>query len=303
MKTSILLFAVTCLAGTVRSQQPGPAPKPGPEHQKLATWDGDSRTQRNKEMVRRWIIGLWDEMSFSLLTELATPDYAYHGPDTGPEGLKGAACIEFVKTCNSALPGKHNTIEGQIAEGDRVVTWGTTRWTQPGAVGETPAAGKPIALPWTMITELRGGKIAADREFYDRQGLTLQVPAGKPADPAPSVESTIKDADAAWAEAIASKSVDRTLAFYAPDAVTEGSAIFPAHGVADFRAGWKRLFAEPDFALTWKTEHVAVTESGSLAYSSGTWKNGNQHGPFIAVWQKQPDGKWKVIIDSAWLVP
>jgi len=123
------------------------------------------------------------------------------------------------------------------------------------------------------------------------------------ADSAPSVESMIRSADAAWAEAIASKSVDQTLAVYAPEAVTAGSAMFPARGLADFRAAWPRLFAEPDFALTWKTEHIVVTESGSLAYSSGTWNNGKQHGPFLAVWQKQTDGQWKVLIDAAWIVP
>ncbi len=118
-----------------------------------------------------------------------------------------------------------------------------------------------------------------------------------------SVETTIRRADAVWAEAIASKSVDQTLAVYAPEAVTEGSAMFRARGLSDFRAGWTRVFAEPDFALTWKTEHIVVTESGSLAHSSGTWQNGKQHGPFLAVWQKQTDGQWKVIVDSAWFVP
>ncbi len=118
-----------------------------------------------------------------------------------------------------------------------------------------------------------------------------------------SVENTIKEADAAWAEAVASRSVDRTLAFYAPDAVTAGSAMFPARGLADFRAAWTRIFAEPDFALSWKAEHVVVSEPASLAYSSGTWKNGKQHGPYLAIWQKQRDGQWKILIDSAWIEP
>ncbi len=125
-----------------------------------------------------------------------------------------------------------------------------------------------------------------------------------PGEAAPnSVETTIRLADAAWAQAIASKSVDRTLPFYAPDAVTGGSAMFPARGLADFRAAWTRVFAEADFALTWKAERVVVNESVSLAYSSGRWKNGKQHGPYLAVWQKQTDGQWKVLIDSAWIEP
>ncbi len=116
-----------------------------------------------------------------------------------------------------------------------------------------------------------------------------------------SAEAAIRNADQAWAEAVASRSVERTLAFYAPDAVTAGSAMFPARGIADFRANWPKVFAEPDFALTWKAEKVVVTESGSIAYSSGMWSDGpNKHGPYMAVWRKQAGGQWRVVIDAAW---
>jgi steroid delta-isomerase-like uncharacterized protein len=154
--------------------------KAAPAHGTNTQAEQDMPTRMNKEMARRWLIGLWDEMNFNLLTEMATPDYTYRGPDTGPDGLGAAACIELVKATNGAFPDKHNTIEGQVAEGDRVVTWGTTRGTQQGALGEIPASGKSIAVPWMMITEFRGGKIARDREFYDRLGLMQQLGMAPP---------------------------------------------------------------------------------------------------------------------------
>ncbi len=121
--------------------------------------------------------------------------------------------------------------------------------------------------------------------------------------PSARAEDAVRNADAAWAKAVSSKSVEQTLAFYTADAVTGGSAMFPAHGLNDFRTAWAAAFAERGFALTWKAEKVVVTNNGSIAYSSGTWKDGKQHGPYLAVWQKQANAQWKVIIDSAWVMP
>ena len=116
-------------------------------------------------------------------------------------------------------------------------------------------------------------------------------------------EAAVRKADIEWAKAVASKSVEPTVAFYAPDAVTAGSAMFPASGIAELRAAWADAFAEPGFNLKWKVEKVVVAKNGNIAYSSGTWDDGKQHGPYLAVWQKQPDGQWKLIIDSAWIMP
>ena len=116
-------------------------------------------------------------------------------------------------------------------------------------------------------------------------------------------EGAVRKAEQTWCEAIASKSLDQVVASYAPDAVTAGSAMFPARGLAEFRATWAKLFADPSFVFTWKTERVVITKSGSIAYSSGTWAEGPDHGPYLAVWQKQENGQWKVLIDAAWSAP
>ena len=41
MKTPMTLLAVICLVAAALGQPPSPAPKPGPEHQKLNIWVGD----------------------------------------------------------------------------------------------------------------------------------------------------------------------------------------------------------------------------------------------------------------------
>jgi ketosteroid isomerase-like protein len=123
--------------------------------------------------------------------------------------------------------------------------------------------------------------------------------------PAPASEAAIREADGAWAKAVESKSVDLTVAAYDPEAVTAGSAMFPARGIASFRENWATLFSQPDFNLTWKADSVVVTESGTIAYSTGSWSQksptGTAVGPYLAVWRKQRDGRWKVLIDAAWI--
>ena len=117
---------------------------------------------------------------------------------------------------------------------------------------------------------------------------------------ATSAEVAVRQSDEAWAKAIPTKSLDQTVAMYDPEAVTAGSAMFPARGVEAFRTNWASLFAQAGFALTWTAEKVVVTDSGTIAYSSGTWRGTAGSGPYLAVWRRQPDGQWKVLVDAAW---
>lgn len=133
--------------------------------------------------------------------------------------------------------------------------------------------------------------------------IAIALHQARPA-PAPKAEAAIRQADEAWVKAIEAKSVDLTAAVYDHEAVTAGSAMFPARGIAAFRENWATLFSQPDFNLTWKTDTIVVIESGTIAYATGTWSQlgptGNVTGPYLAVWRKQPDGQWKVLIDAAW---
>ena len=134
-------------------------------------------TKARKEVTRRWITGLWDNANFHLLEEMATADYAYRAP--GLEKLRGDALKEFVLAFHTAFPDLNNTIEAQFAEGDVVVTQGTTRGTHTGPLGETPASGRAVTVPWIIITRFVGDRIAEDWEVYDSLGLMQQIGAVK----------------------------------------------------------------------------------------------------------------------------
>jgi len=104
------------------------------------------------------------------------------------------------------------------------------------------------------------------------------------------------------AKAIAAKSLDETMAMYDAEAFTEGSAMPPARGLAAIRTMWAEFLDQPNFSLAWNLERVVVTESATIATTTGNWRaiSPNGSGAYLAVWRKQPDGKWKILIDSAW---
>jgi len=54
---------------------------------------------------------------------------------------------------------------------------GGTRGTHRAPLGNIPASGNPVALPWIMISRLDGGKIVEEWEFYDSLDLMKQVGA------------------------------------------------------------------------------------------------------------------------------
>jgi len=58
--------------------------------------------------------------------------------------------------------------------------------------------------------------------------------------------------------------------------------------------------------LSWKPFHADVAASGDLGYTLGTYelratdetgKAKVSHGKYCSVWKKQPDGKWKWVVD------
>jgi ketosteroid isomerase-like protein len=68
---------------------------------------------------------------------------------------------------------------------------------------------------------------------------------------------------------MAQKSLEPEVARYDAGAVAAGNAMPRARGIAEIRAMLKNIFADPNFALTWKTEKVVIGASGAIAYSSG----------------------------------
>jgi ketosteroid isomerase-like protein len=103
-----------------------------------------------------------------------------------------------------------------------------------------------------------------------------------------------------------SKSVDAWVAFYADDA----AVLPPNEPVATnsdaIRKSVSELLTLPNLSIDWKTTKIEVARSGELAYLYGAYqlawdeggKRATDRGKNVEIWKKQPDGRWKCIVDT-----
>lgn len=114
-------------------------------------------------------------------------------------------------------------------------------------------------------------------------------------------EQAVRDADAEWSRVAGAKDLDKTVSFYADDAIVlppNQAAVTTKSGIRDL---WKG-FLDSLTDISWKTTRVEVAKSGDMGFLVGTYeltmKEGTKDkGKYCEVWKKQPDGKWKVATD------
>ena len=114
-------------------------------------------------------------------------------------------------------------------------------------------------------------------------------------------EKAVRDADAEWSKAAASKDVDKTVAFYADDAIVMPPNAERATTKEAIRKVWKDLLT--DAQVSWKATKVEVAKSGDIGFISGTYevtmndivtgKPVKDRGKYLEVWEKHADGSWK----------
>lgn len=107
----------------------------------------------------------------------------------------------------------------------------------------------------------------------------------------------------------AKKTVDAFLSYFADDVRLFRMSAFPAVGREAARA---MLAAKPEllmWQLTWQVTKAEVSRSGDLGYSYGSYElkvsEGfvAESGNYLRIWKKQPDGKWKVVLDLSNPIP
>jgi uncharacterized protein (TIGR02246 family) len=128
-----------------------------------------------------------------------------------------------------------------------------------------------------------------------------------PADDTKSaIEKALRHLDAQWSAAAGAKDVDKTVSYYATDAIVMPPNASSATAKEAIRSAWKEMLASSGAAISWKATKVEVAKSGDLACVSGTYeeamtdasgKSVKDHGKYVEVWKKQADGSWKVVAD------
>jgi uncharacterized protein (TIGR02246 family) len=118
---------------------------------------------------------------------------------------------------------------------------------------------------------------------------------------------SLKDAEAAWAKAVAAKDFEKGMTYYADDAsllIANAPAI---DGKDAIRAAMKPMYDDPNFALTFQASRVEVARSADLGYTQGAYsltitepktkKPVTDKGKYVTTYKKQADGTWKAVAD------
>lgn len=112
-------------------------------------------TTANKLLARRLLEEVAATGNVDRLTEFYAPDAtAPHFGLTGVEGFK-----EHFATFHRCYPDLKISVNGQVAEGDIVVTWWTMRGTHTGQWGGIPPTNRAITLHGVNIQRFRNNKI------------------------------------------------------------------------------------------------------------------------------------------------
>jgi len=122
-------------------------------------------------------------------------------------------------------------------------------------------------------------------------------------------EKAIRDNEAAWVKAFATKEPEKAAAFYADDAASMLPDTPLMTGRTAIIAGMNPELGDPNFSLVFAPTKVEIAKSGDIAYSQGTFKytttdpktkkRVGQAGNYVEVYKKQADGTWKVVEDIA----
>lgn len=142
--------------------------------------------------------------------------------------------------------------------------------------------------------------------------LFLAACASEPQKPAPppdtrkTDEAAIRAASADWSKAAQAKDLDKSVSFYADDAVFFVNSGALVKGKDNIKMAWQPMLASPGTTLSFDTTYVEVARSGDLAYEYGTYslvteakkgKPTEEKGKYVVVWKKQPNGSWKAVAD------
>ncbi len=144
--------------------------------------------------------------------------------------------------------------------------------------------------------------LAVTLVFVNRPGQSA-IPGGEIA----AAEAAIRKADADWATAAGTASVDAWMEFYAADAIVMAPDVQIESDHELVRQTVTNLLALPHLSIAWHPIKVEVATSGDLAYLIGAYElryddargaRVSERGKLLEIWKKQSDGGWKCIVDT-----
>lgn len=133
---------------------------------------GDTPTERNKALVRRWFEEGFNKRQLPVVDELFAEHVVINGQALGWDGLKQSMSRHL-----SAFPDLHVTIDDIVAEEDKVGIWYTVEGTHQGEFEGIAPTGKHVRWAGFDLLRVEDGKISEARFLSDFFGLLTQLGA------------------------------------------------------------------------------------------------------------------------------
>jgi steroid delta-isomerase-like uncharacterized protein len=132
-------------------------------------------SEENKALVRRSFEEVFNQGNLDAVDEIFASDYLLHDP-TSPEEIRGTEGMkQYVSMYRTAFPDLQQTIEDQIAEGEKVATRLIGRGTHQGELMGIPPTGNRVEASGIVINRISGGKIAESWATYDALAMMQQL--------------------------------------------------------------------------------------------------------------------------------
>jgi ketosteroid isomerase-like protein len=113
-----------------------------------------------------------------------------------------------------------------------------------------------------------------------------------------ALAAAVRAREQAFAKTMADRDHAAFAGFVSEEAVFLGRGVL--RGREAVAEGWKPLFEGKTAPFSWQPETVEVLDSGRLALSRGPVldPDGRRTGTFTSTWRLEPDGEWRVVLDS-----
>ncbi len=151
-------------------------------------------------------------------------------------------------------------------------------------------------MKWTLVIALASVMVSCSAKKVDTKAE------------AENLRQVSKD----WSKVAAAGDVNKTLSYWADDAVMISEGLPVLRGKAAIKSMVEESFKIPGFNISWEPEDVVVSDNGDMAYiiensqvtyPDSTGKSTTHLNKAVSIWRKQADGTWKNVVDTSTPMP
>lgn len=109
-----------------------------------------------------------------------------------------------------------------------------------------------------------------------------------------------------WSAAATSRDIEKTLEYWADDAVVISCGEETLKGKAAIRQMVEGSMNDPNFSISWEPIRAEISKSGDMGYllenskitmTDSTGAANEMNFDTVTIWKKQDDGSWKNVVD------